>query len=255
MKLYTKGSAHVIIVSILVVALIGALGFIFWQNFIVKKDSSNTSSTSNSQTAHTETETEKSVASKTLSMTDVFSNGLSLNYPENWNVVHEPVQGTNPPTDDSSTIDAYTFTSPDNSIRLKLSQASGGGIGGVCVPEEETSLLLYGYEASNVWMGHTYAEWSFQDSGGDIVYVQQALTSDEPARSIKAGDSRCKVMMLNYLQTDRTAVGANPINLISTVSPASDPGAALAFTDAAAAKSYLSSQNAKDVKSILLSIH
>lgn len=32
-----KGSAHVIIVSILVIALIGALGFIFWQNFIYNK--------------------------------------------------------------------------------------------------------------------------------------------------------------------------------------------------------------------------
>lgn len=37
-----KGSAHVVIVSILVVALIGALGFTFWQNFINKDDGEKT---------------------------------------------------------------------------------------------------------------------------------------------------------------------------------------------------------------------
>jgi cytoskeletal protein RodZ len=33
-----KGSAHVVVVIILVLALLGALGFIFWQNFMQKND-------------------------------------------------------------------------------------------------------------------------------------------------------------------------------------------------------------------------
>lgn len=33
-----SGSAHVIIIVILVIALLGVLGFVFWQNFINKKD-------------------------------------------------------------------------------------------------------------------------------------------------------------------------------------------------------------------------
>lgn len=41
-----SGSAHLIIIIILVVALLGALGFVFWQNFVNKTDvvSGNTSS-------------------------------------------------------------------------------------------------------------------------------------------------------------------------------------------------------------------
>lgn len=39
------GSAHIVVVGVLVVALIGALGFIFWQNIIQKKDDTQTSAT------------------------------------------------------------------------------------------------------------------------------------------------------------------------------------------------------------------
>ena len=40
-----SGSAHVIIIAVLAVVLIGALGFIFWQNFIQAKPSDNVAST------------------------------------------------------------------------------------------------------------------------------------------------------------------------------------------------------------------
>jgi hypothetical protein len=38
-----KGSAHVVIIVILVIALLGTLGFVFWQNFINKKSAEVTS--------------------------------------------------------------------------------------------------------------------------------------------------------------------------------------------------------------------
>lgn len=40
-SLNQKGSAHVVIIVILVVALIGALGFVFWQNFMKNDTASN----------------------------------------------------------------------------------------------------------------------------------------------------------------------------------------------------------------------
>lgn len=46
-----SGSAHFIVIFILVIALLGALGFVFWQNFIQTKTTENkTSSTSTSST-------------------------------------------------------------------------------------------------------------------------------------------------------------------------------------------------------------
>ncbi len=46
-NLSQKGSAHVVIVVILVVALLGVLGFVFWQNFINKSSSTDIDSTQN----------------------------------------------------------------------------------------------------------------------------------------------------------------------------------------------------------------
>lgn len=51
MKQKQSGSVHLIITIILVLALLGALGFIFWQNFINKKDSTSTTATASSQAA------------------------------------------------------------------------------------------------------------------------------------------------------------------------------------------------------------
>lgn len=50
-----SGSAHFIVIFILVIALLGALGFVFWQNFIqTKTTNNNTASTSTSSTKTTD---------------------------------------------------------------------------------------------------------------------------------------------------------------------------------------------------------
>lgn len=46
-----SGSAHIILITVLVAALIGALGFIFWQNFVQKSDSAKNNSATTSDTA------------------------------------------------------------------------------------------------------------------------------------------------------------------------------------------------------------
>jgi len=52
------GSAHVVVIIILVVAVLGLLGFVFWRNFIYREPSTTQSSTSNtSQGVETKTST------------------------------------------------------------------------------------------------------------------------------------------------------------------------------------------------------
>lgn len=50
-NLSQKGSAHVVIIVILVVALLGALGFVFWQNYL--KGPSETSNSNDNSTVQT----------------------------------------------------------------------------------------------------------------------------------------------------------------------------------------------------------
>ncbi|MDB5159863.1 MAG: hypothetical protein JWO99_126 [Candidatus Saccharibacteria bacterium] len=56
------GSAHAIIIILLVVAILGLLGFVFWQNFIQKKDTTPATSTPTTTTTTTTTTTPKTTA-------------------------------------------------------------------------------------------------------------------------------------------------------------------------------------------------
>jgi len=76
-----NGSAHVIIIAAMVVLLIGALGFIFWQNFIQKTDKTNSSATNASETTK---ETPKKSAEANNDTTPIAKEGTivgSLTYP------------------------------------------------------------------------------------------------------------------------------------------------------------------------------
>ncbi len=85
-----QGSAHVIIVVVLVVALLGALGFIFWQNFIAKDSESKSNE---KQTTKQEDKKKEVVSEETedaQAMPDGYiayndeSTGFSLAYPKEW---------------------------------------------------------------------------------------------------------------------------------------------------------------------------
>jgi len=67
------GSAHVVIIVLLTVAVLGLLGFVFWQNFMGVKTSDTT-----------KTET----ANKVFTEKD-FQTGLTLEYPNSWTATSE----------------------------------------------------------------------------------------------------------------------------------------------------------------------
>ena len=76
---HEKGSAHVIIISILIVALLGALGFIFWQNFLNKSQDSKSTESESSKMSAAKSDTTTS-ATNTQVVADGIINGSFL-YP------------------------------------------------------------------------------------------------------------------------------------------------------------------------------
>lgn len=77
------GSAHVIIVIILVVALLGALGFIFWQNFIDKPDDT---SSANAEISKTEDVERKVTIHPRDQFGETGGDSFNLTLPEGWSV-------------------------------------------------------------------------------------------------------------------------------------------------------------------------
>lgn len=80
MKKSQTGSAHAIITIILVVAVLGLLGLVFWQNLIQKKDTTPTHTV-------TTTTTPKNAASDPYAGWQTYTNkdlGFSVKYPADW---------------------------------------------------------------------------------------------------------------------------------------------------------------------------
>lgn len=111
------GSAHVVIIVILVLAIMGLLGFVFWQNFIQKKATTTTSTTT--------------TVVDQYSGWNTYNNstyGFSLRYPANW------IAGK--VDNNSSSIQLVSsFESP-----VKVLSSSPSPVGSVNVPEASVTI-------------------------------------------------------------------------------------------------------------------
>lgn len=74
------GSAHAVIIIVVIVALAGMLGFIFWNNFLKEKPKNDT----NSQTSQTEAEKPADPYSGWKTYETIAPSGLSFKYPSDW---------------------------------------------------------------------------------------------------------------------------------------------------------------------------
>lgn len=117
-----SGSAHLVIIIVLVVALLGTLGFVYWQNFVQTK-------TANTQTNQTNTSNNQTVkAQLTEDVTDSSrGTGLSIKYPASWSYSRYL---SNIPKGSYDKGDTYTVTSPDSKVSVVLRIGLYGGSAG-----------------------------------------------------------------------------------------------------------------------------
>jgi len=116
-SLRQSGSAHAVIIVILVVVLLGALAFIFWQNF--SKNDNATTPVATSATNETPVVTN---SYKTYT-TDVY--GVSFQYPDNW-ILDETVKSDEENNvSRSTTITTKGGTEVDFTVGIR-------GLGGYC---------------------------------------------------------------------------------------------------------------------------
>lgn len=171
------GSAHLITIIILVVALLGALGYIYWQNFMQSK-----TSTSNNTTT---TVTSATVALDKSINENVTGSNLTLNYPSDWSV--SSVTGLNPSQQTSNT--KMFITSPDDNIKVTF-WAGVDGIGGTCGdPADSTITNLATYPIAN-YSGYTLYESTISFSSGGYSAVAEVLKNDS---KIQTNASACEL--------------------------------------------------------------
>ncbi len=171
-----KGSIHVVIIIALVVLLIGALGYVFYQNYINKPAEEKAQNS----------ESMKSVPKLKTAHVDFEKTVYALDYPEGWS---ESALGADPDFRDMS------ITSPDGNIEVVFNVAAGG-LGGMC--DTEDGLKVRFYQVSS---------WTNTKVTGESLRLVEAMT-DYPEGGYKyviglspegaethasVGDSHCTV--------------------------------------------------------------
>jgi hypothetical protein len=134
MKKYDSGSAHVVIVALLTVALISAVSFIFWQNFVNKPTTESLSSKKDM------TIPEKVVSVKTTKYC-AENEKLCFDYPIDWSIEKTAV--------DTTVSDNILIKSPDKKVYLQLT--TGIGPRGIVGPTPEGPVaILNSYPAPKI---------------------------------------------------------------------------------------------------------
>ena len=211
-KIEQNGSVHVVVVVTLVLALLVALGSIFWQNFLNKE----THETANLNKPSTKME------AKLLTVKDSSLNsGYALKYPQTWQL--EKQVGSDIPTQTSS-YDRSILTSPSGNIEVKLNAQLNGGLGGIC---QDDYTLEYIETASIPSMrGVRYAAYvtSSVEVPSQIkryTYNIYAQLDNEATRSVNTvGQNACKMANAMILSPEGIKANQEGYQTIVTVSMA-----------------------------------
>lgn len=222
-----SGSAFVIIVIVVAVAIIGAVGFVFWQKFI-DKPAVKTSPATYAECAASkdskilETYPEQCVTADGKSfphpnqtaqthevdLANVATNELdgrvmTLHYPDGWKVT---VKETG---DKANGTDAYVrntkLTSPSGNVVINFDIMKGGGLGGWCEPSDVTVTRLETKPvpaASNL----RYAEVINHNTFGteDYYSYMSEIQKVTPAvAAVKVGGSGCDLGYAGIFSNDK----------------------------------------------------
>ncbi len=153
-----RGSAHAVIIIVLVVALLGTLGFVFWQNFIKKDDTAKTTDTTK-QTNDNKTAESTTKKAETKTATPAQPSDVKYLVVKEWGVKF-PYKGK----------DTLTYTySGGNGIRV-ISKKLADKYKGSC----EEGFMIIGRDKE----GDEVSQWYDQKSNTLMTYKQLYDSSD-----------------------------------------------------------------------------
>ena len=174
MAIKQNGSVHAIIIGILTVGLIGALGFIFWQNFSKQQIDSSSQVTKTSQPAdgssRASTVSPPPVAAPKLlssAIDPAFGTPLKFNYPDTWKLNSE-ISGPVPLNPSGVTGQMMRLTSPSGEYVVEYNVGANGGLGGMCSPgDQKATLGRVSSQAIEGYPGMSYVEYAVKDRPAD----------------------------------------------------------------------------------------
>ncbi len=193
-KFKQQGNIHVVIVVILVLALLGALGFIFWQNFLSKNEGTNNKTGSTTQT------TDSSVKAPVLDTAtfDPVFNGLKFSYPKSWTIDRSTLGSTATAADAAAAQNLLVVKSPSKKISVSYLLSPNDGLGGACSPADGGTLATFSSTQLSNFAGNSFAQYIIQT--GTTYRYFSGIIDTARATSTKSGNSECEVFMADIIQ-------------------------------------------------------
>lgn len=183
-----EGSAHVIVIVLLVVALLGALGFVFYQNFIAKKQDDTTKPAVTTQTDTTAT-----------SQVAFNSTIYELDHPKDWKMSDAAVLKTFA----ADTSGVISLENPAKTIRVVL-RISDTQVTPTCDNASGLKVSYYSVSSEAVTKltdENLYLVAAMTDHTGGGYDYQIGLTPEGGDTHSAIGDPHCNVMHVGIVST------------------------------------------------------
>ncbi len=248
-----KGSLEIIGVIVVVLLLVGGIGFIAWNNF-VKKDATE------SVVKETEKEEVKEAREyKTVEIADSFPVKLSTRYPADWTLIvvgEGPKAGSDDPVQQKISV-----TSPSKEYTVSYMVIARGGLGGTC--DQDTSGAIQSISRDPVagfgdalFVETTVDEIRTTDGRAAFGYVSGLYSNDDRVKDIKVTDSFCELGRINYIKlSDTLDTGLIDANIkINKLESLQSDGSLTSITDVSLIKSGFETAEYKDAVQILKSM-
>lgn len=126
---------------------------------------------------------------------------LTFNFPETWKKQQDYKQD---PTYTYQKNDSISLTSPSGKYIVKYSVVTGGGLGGVCVPEEQVAIQSFDYEDLASFSGIAYMEYTTTSQTQEVDRSMSTtgaagLYKADSVHKIKTSSSICDIYLADYL--------------------------------------------------------
>lgn len=241
------GSAHLVVIIVLVVVLLGALGFVFWQNFLnnpvtkIDQHPTNDNAPSISQPTADDTELTQTAS------TSYGDTSLILKYPKSW----EETSGDTGPS---------TITSPDGKVYIEFTLVPPEGIGGTCGDAAEANPMQDPIVSAK-WAAIPASPKSIFSArivrGGvksDVYYYGfGAVRNTDEIKNIQVGASACvPFMFASYIDLD--VVSGATLRAVVTFKNLEENNSMKANLTKAEIETEFESANAKVAEAIIESI-
>lgn len=240
-KIKQSGSSHLIIIILLALALLGSLGYIFWQNFYTNKNNTGLPVDASEQVAE----------EKTVTVGKNLSKRFTLSYPDDWTVEDNSLDG--------NAIENISIYSPSRSVYVNYISEFDNSSGFVCGNDFENQT----YESFNSTVLTSMPELSYRETTVKYIgegYFYTAYLS-ESSTPIKAPtDNYCALYGLNLYDRESIPAEGNQAPRVawraqiksSVLMSGSDQ--ALKYTDTVSElNDFLSSDEFQVAKAILIS--